>query len=178
MKNVLADAKEKKKKKSSKKKSKKNAATDLLFEGGSSDENGDLPEYIEQYEGGSGDEAGEMDEAAETVRPKGKKKKKKSSTKKQDTFLSKGATTFENFEESVKNHSPDRSPSPQKPQADTLMVVDDLDNEEVKTIKTKKSRKSSSKSPTKKKKTLKKRIDEAPDQEIVINNVNLAGFGQ
>jgi len=178
MKNVLADAKEKKKKKSSKKKSKKNAATDLLFEGGSSEESGDLPEYIEQYEGGSGDEAGEMDEAAETVRPKGKKKKKKSSTKKQDTLLSKGKTTFENFEESVKNDSPDRSPSPQKPQADTLMVVDDLDNEEVKTIKTKKSRKSSSKSPTKKKKTLKKRIDEAPDQEIVINNVNLAGFGQ
>jgi hypothetical protein len=39
-----------------------------------------------------------MDDAAETVRPKGKKKKKKSSTKKQDSMFSKGPT-FANFEE-------------------------------------------------------------------------------
>lgn len=43
-----------------------------------------------------------MDDAAETVRPKGKKKKKKSSTKKQDSMFSKGAT-FENFDESMAN---------------------------------------------------------------------------
>lgn len=55
-----------------------------------------------------------MDDAAETVRPKGKKKKKKSSTKKQDSMFSKGPTTFENFDESVRNASPDRSPSPLK----------------------------------------------------------------
>ena len=119
-----------------------------------------------------------MDEAAETVRPKGKKKKKKSSTKKQDSLFSKGATTFENLDGPMNNVSPDRSPSPTKQvqQADTLMVIDDMDNV---TVLTKKSKKSSSKSPTKKKKSLKtkKRIDEAPDEEIVVNNVNLAGFG-
>jgi hypothetical protein len=52
-----------------------------------------------------------MDDAAETVRPKGKKKKKKSSTKKQDSMISKGPT-FANFEEPER--SPERSPSPQK----------------------------------------------------------------
>lgn len=48
------------------------------------------------------------------------------------------------------------------------------------TVKTKKSRKSSSKSPSKKKKGLKtkKHVDEAPDEQIVVNNVNFAGFGQ
>ncbi len=56
-----------------------------------------------------------MDEAAETVRPKGKKKKKKSSTKKQDSLFSKGATKFEKLdEEPMNNVSPDRSPSPTK----------------------------------------------------------------
>lgn len=47
-------------------------------------------------------------------------------------------------------------------------------------MKTKKSRKSSSKSPSKKKKGLKtkKHVDEAPDEQIVVNNVNFAGFGQ
>lgn len=53
------------------------------------------------------------------------------------------------------------------------MVIDDMD---IATVKTKKSRKSS---PTKKKKTLKskKHVDEAPDEQIVVNNINLAGFG-
>ena len=57
------------------------------------------------------------------------------------------------------------------------MVIDDMD---IATVKSKKSRKSSSKSPAKKKKTLKakKHIDEAPEEEIVVNNVNFAGFGQ
>lgn len=56
----------------------------------------------------------DMDEAAEIVRPKGKKKKKKSSTKKQDSLFSKGPTTFEKFDEPMNNASPDRSPSPTK----------------------------------------------------------------
>lgn len=120
-----------------------------------------------------------MDDAAETVRPKGKKKKKKSSTKKQDSMISKGPT-FADFEEPEQNQSPDRSsPSPQKSikPAETLMVVDDMD---ITTVKTKKSRKSSSKSKAKKKKTLKTKqhVDEAPDELIVVNNVNLAGFGK
>jgi hypothetical protein len=60
------------------------------------------------------------------------------------------------------------------------MVVDDMDMMEVATVKTKKSRKSSSKSPAKKKKTVKGKnhVDEAPNEEIVVNNVNFAGFGQ
>jgi len=60
------------------------------------------------------------------------------------------------------------------------MVIDDMDGMDIATIKTKKSKKSSSKSPAKKKKSLntKKHIDEAPDEQIVVNNVNLAGFGQ
>ena len=60
------------------------------------------------------------------------------------------------------------------------MVVDDMDMMEVATVKTKKSIKSSSKSPAKKKKTVKgkKHVDEAPDEQIVVNNVNFAGFGQ
>jgi hypothetical protein len=60
------------------------------------------------------------------------------------------------------------------------MVVDDMDMMDVATVKTKKSRKSSSKSPSKKKKGLKtkKHVDEAPDEQIVVNNVNFAGFGQ
>lgn len=51
---------------------------------------------------------------------------------------------------------------------------------DIATVKTKKSMKSSSKSPTKKKKTLKskKHVDEAPDEQIVVNNINFAGFGQ
>jgi hypothetical protein len=116
---------------------------------------------------------------AETVKPKGKKKKK--APKKADTLFSKGGTS--KFEESNFQESPERSPEPSPTrnlnQADTMLVVDDMDATTVKTKKSKKSAASKGlKRKTTKSKDKKKHIDEAPEVEIVVNNVNFAGFGQ
>jgi hypothetical protein len=60
-----------------------------------------------------------------------------------------------------------------------LLIIDDLDNATVKTKKSKKSGVSKGlKRKATKSKEKKKHIDEAPDVEIVVNNVNFAGFGK
>ena len=115
---------------------------------------------------------------AETVRPKGKKKKK--APKKQESLFSKGTSRFEEpADNGSPERSPDVSPAHMAVQGESMMVVDDLD---MTTVKTKKSKKSSANKSLKRKgtksKEKKKHIDEAPEEEVVVNNnVNFAGFG-
>lgn len=144
----------------------------MMFEGGSQSSNDEHSEY----EGGSEDEELKDEDGAQSIKPKGKKKKSKK-TKKADTLKSKLTDVTQKLDESAYNPDTQGDINPLKPADD--LVIDDFDNQTQKTKKTKRS--------VSKKKTIKKKgtgkgtseVDVSPqktEEQIVVNEVNLAGF--